>query len=100
VAVEGCILCVIILCGLSGWYVPFVELVNVWWMSFAYVEVFYMDECLDWEGCDILCLYFYSFCGFMEWYFYGLIDVELVVLEGNWYWLELVWLVEIMVDLL
>ncbi len=43
----------IIPCGPSGWYRPFAELVNSERVSLAHVEVFHMDECLDWEGREL-----------------------------------------------
>ena len=49
-AAEGRTLRVIVPCGPSGWYAPFTELVNARRVSLAHVEVFHMDECLDWQG--------------------------------------------------
>ena len=45
-----------------------------------------MDECLDWEGGDLPARHPYSFRGFMERHFYGPVDPELAVPEGNRHW--------------
>jgi glucosamine-6-phosphate deaminase len=99
-AAEGRTLRAIIPCGPSGWYAPFAELVNARRTSLAHVEVFHMDECLDWEGHDIPRSHPYSFRGFMERNFYGPIDAELAVRESNRHWPEPVRLAEITADLL
>ena len=56
--------------------------------SLGHVEVFHMDECLDWQGGDLPRSHPYSFRGFMERHFYGPVDPELSVPEGNRYWPE------------
>src|ERR1039458_8459504 len=40
----------IIPCGPACWYEPFTDLVNGERISLASLEVFHMDECLDWQG--------------------------------------------------
>ncbi len=52
-AAEGRTLRTILPCGPSGWYAPFTELVSSRRVSLAHVEVFHMDECLDWQGKPI-----------------------------------------------
>ena len=97
---EGRTFRAIIPCGPSGWYAPFAELVNARRVSLAHVEVFHMDECLDWEGRDIPRSHPYSFRGFMERHFYGPIDADLAVPESNRHWPDPVRLAEITADLL
>jgi glucosamine-6-phosphate deaminase len=97
---EGRSFRAIIPCGPSGWYVPFAELVNERRVSLAHVEVFHMDECLDWEGRDIPRSHPYSFRGFMERNFYGPIDAGLGVPDENRHWPEPARLADITADLL
>jgi glucosamine-6-phosphate deaminase len=97
---DGRTLRAIIPCGPSGWYAPFAELVNARRVSLAHVEVFHMDECLDWEGRDLPRSHPYSFRGFMERHFYGPIDAALAVPEHNRHWPEPTRLAEITADLL
>jgi glucosamine-6-phosphate deaminase len=78
----------IIPCGPSRWYAPFTELVNADRVSLAHVEVFHMDECLDWQGQPIPRSHPYSFRGFMEAQFYGPIDADLNVPVSNRHWPE------------
>ena len=77
---------VIIPCGPSVWYKPFTDMVNAERVSLVHVEVFHMDECLDWQGRLLPKSHPYSFQGFMEEHFYGPIDEELNVLEKNRHW--------------
>jgi glucosamine-6-phosphate deaminase len=79
---------VVIPCGPSGWYAPFTSLVNAEQVSLRHVEVFHMDECLDWEGRPLPRAHPYSFRGFMEASFYGPIEAELNVPEGSRHWPE------------
>jgi glucosamine-6-phosphate deaminase len=87
-AEEGQPFRAIIPCGPSGWYAPFTALVNSRRVSLAHVEVFHMDECLDWQGQPIPRAHPYSFRGFMEANFYGPIATELNVSEGSRHWPE------------
>lgn len=76
----------IIPCGPSCWYKPFTDLANKEKVSLKRLVVFHMDECLDWEGRELPRKHPYSFRGFMEEHFYGPVDPELAVPEGNRYW--------------
>ncbi|MFZ1290053.1 MAG: hypothetical protein WAR79_08180 [Melioribacteraceae bacterium] len=78
----------IIPCGPSSWYKPFVDIVNDEAVKLKYLEVFHMDECLDWQGCELPREHPYSFKGFMEKYFYDPIDEILAVPNENRYWLN------------
>lgn len=77
----------IIPCGPSCWYKPFTELVNKENVSLKKLVVFHMDECLDWQGCELPRKHPYSFRGFMEEHFYGPVAPELEVLKDNRKWL-------------
>lgn len=83
---DGRTLRAIIPCGPSGWYAPFAELVNERQVSMRHVEVFHMDECLDWQGKDLPRAHPYSFRGFMEKHFYAPIAADLAVPEANRHW--------------
>ena len=78
----------IIPCGPSCWYEPFTRLVNAERVGLSHLEVFHMDECLDWQGKPLPRSHPYSFRGFMERHFYGPIHAELTVPEANRYWPE------------
>ena len=78
----------IIPCGPSGWYKPFVDIVNKERVNLKYLEVFHMDECLDWQGCELPRAHPYSFRGFMEQNFYNPIDKKLSVPIENRNWLN------------
>jgi glucosamine-6-phosphate deaminase len=78
----------IIPCGPSCWYEPFAELVNRERVSLQRLEVFHMDECLDWQNRELPRDHPYSFRGFMERSFYGPIDPDLAVPEENRHWLN------------
>jgi glucosamine-6-phosphate deaminase len=78
----------IIPCGPSSWYAPFTDLVNRRRVSLRRFVVFHMDECLDWQGRELPRAHPYSFRGFMERSFYGPVDPELAVPEGNRHWLS------------
>ena len=87
-AVEGRRLRAIIPCGPSSWYAPFTELINRRRVSMSHVDVFHMDECLDWEGRPLPLAHPYSFRGFMERHFYAPVDAELRVPERQRRWLD------------
>jgi glucosamine-6-phosphate deaminase len=91
---------VIIPCGPSCWYEPFTDLVVRERVDLSHLEVFHMDECLDWEGKDVPRAHPYSFRGFMERHFYGPVPRELTVPEANRHWPEPHLLAEITADLL
>jgi glucosamine-6-phosphate deaminase len=76
----------IIPCGPSSWYEPFTALVNSRQVSLGHVEVFHMDECLDWEGRALPLSHPYSFRGFMERNFYGPIATGLNVPVAKRHW--------------
>lgn len=78
----------IIPCGPSSWYKPFVDIVNNERVNLNLLEVFHMDECLDWQGQELPRAHPYSFRGFMEQNFYKPIDVELSVPAKNRFWLN------------
>ena len=77
----------IIPCGPSSWYEPFTDLVNRERMSLRRLEVFHMDECLDWQGRELPRAHPYSFRGCMERHFYGPVDETLAVPEHARHWL-------------
>jgi glucosamine-6-phosphate deaminase len=76
----------IIPCGPSCWYKPFTDLVNNEKVNLSRVVVFHMDECLDWQGCELPRNHPYSFRGFMEEHFYNPVNPDLAVPEKNRYW--------------
>lgn len=78
----------IIPCGPKCWYAPFTNLVNARSLSLRSLQVFHMDECLDWQGQLLPVNHPYNFRSFMEKYFYGGIQPELAVPEGQRYWLS------------
>jgi len=77
----------IIPCGPACWYKPFTDLVNSERVSLRGLEVFHMDECLDWQGRELPRKHPYSFRGFMEEHFYAPVDPDLAVPEENRVWL-------------
>ena len=77
----------VIPCGPSCWYKPFTDLVNAERLSLHNVEVFHMDECLDWQARELPRNHPYSFRGFMERHFYSPVDPALRVPEENRIWL-------------
>jgi len=79
---------VVIPCGPRAWYQPFAALVNTERISLKHVEVFHMDECLDWQGRTLPRAHPFSFRGTMEKHFYEPIDPNLAVPENNRHWLE------------
>ncbi len=78
----------IIPCGPRCWYAPFADLVNARGLSLRNLEVFHMDECLDWQGQLLPINHPYNFRSFMERHFYGDIRANLAVPAGNRYWLS------------
>jgi glucosamine-6-phosphate deaminase len=78
----------IIPCGPKCWYTPFANLVNMRTLSLRNVEVFHMDECLDWQGQLLPVNHPYNFRSFMEEHFYGNIRPELAVPPGKRHWLS------------
>jgi glucosamine-6-phosphate deaminase len=78
----------IIPCGPACWYKPFTDLVNAQQISLRKLEVFHMDECLDWQGLELSRKHPYSFRGFMETHFYGPVKADLCVPEKNRFWLN------------
>ena len=77
----------IIPCGPKCWYGPFVALVNARSLSLRSLEVFHMDECLDWQGRLLAVHHPYNFRTFMERYFYNGVHRDLAVPEGQRHWL-------------
>ena len=73
----------IIPCGPKCWYQPFAEIVNKENISLRNMEVFHMDECLDWQGQELAENDPYNFKTFMLRYFYGPIREEQNVLPEN-----------------
>lgn len=73
----------IIPCGPKCWYAPFAQIVNSEKISLKNMEVFHMDECLDWQGQELAENDPYNFKTFMLRYFYGPIKEDLNVLEEN-----------------
>jgi glucosamine-6-phosphate deaminase len=78
----------IIPCGPKCWYAPFASLVNTRSLSLRNLHVFHMDECLDWQGQLLPVHHPYNFRSYMEQHFYGGIQPELAVPEGQRYWLS------------
>lgn len=78
----------IIPCGPACWYKPFTDLVNTRHISLKNLQVFHMDECLDWQGLELSRKHPYSFRGFMETHFYNPVASELSVPEKNRFWLN------------
>jgi glucosamine-6-phosphate deaminase len=77
----------IIPCGPTCWYDPFRELVNENGISLKALQVFHMDECLNWEGQPLPARHPYNFKTFMEAHFYGGIRPDLAVPAGQRHWL-------------
>lgn len=73
----------IVPCGPKCWYEPFARIINSEKISLKNVEVFHMDECLDWQGQLLAENDPYNFKTFMLQYFYGPILPELEVLPEN-----------------
>lgn len=78
----------IIPCGPACWYKPFTDLVNRENVSLQKLEVFHMDECLDWQGRELPKNHPFSFRGSMEKNFYDFVEPELAVLPINRNWLN------------
>jgi glucosamine-6-phosphate deaminase len=78
----------IIPCGPKCWYGPFAALVNARALSLRNLEVFHMDECLDWQGQLLPAHHPYNFRSFMEKHFYDTVRPELSVPAGQRYWLS------------
>lgn len=78
----------IIPCGPACWYKPFTDLVNLESISLKNLEVFHMDECLDWQGRELPKNHPFSFRGFMEKNFYDFVTPELAVQPENRNWLN------------
>lgn len=78
----------IIPCGPNCWYTPFSDLVNTRQLSLNNLEVFHMDECLDWQAQLLPINHPYNFRTFMEKHFYGDILPEFAVPLRNRYWLS------------
>jgi glucosamine-6-phosphate deaminase len=74
---------VIVPCGPSSWYEPWREEVNSRGVSLAGLSVFHMDECLDWQGQPLPHRHPYNFRTFMEAHFYGGLEPDLQVPEGQ-----------------
>jgi len=74
-------------CGPKCWYAPFAALVNAGSLSLRNLEVFHMDECLDWQSQLIPVNHPYNFRTFMEKHFYGGVQSELAVPENRRHWL-------------
>ncbi|MGH9617296.1 MAG: hypothetical protein ACRD28_11190 [Acidobacteriaceae bacterium] len=78
----------IVPCGPKCWYAPFANLVNARSLSLRNLEVFHMDECLDWQGQLLPSNHPYNFRTFMEKHFYGGIRADLAVPEEKRHWLS------------
>lgn len=89
----------IIPCGPRCWYAPFTELVNARQVSLARLEVFHMDECLDWQGRLLPKAHPYNFRTFMEDHFYGGIAAGLAVPPAQRRWLTPASLDRVLADL-
>ena len=80
--------CAIIPCGPNSWYKPFTDLINKERISLKNLVVYHMDECLDWQGCELPRDHPYSFRGYMEKNFYEPVDKDLAVPGHNRNWLN------------
>jgi glucosamine-6-phosphate deaminase len=78
---------VIVPCGPACWYAPWTRLVNERGVSLAELEVFHMDECLDWQGRPLPKGHPYNFRTFMQTHFYGGVEPRLQVPERRRHWL-------------
>ncbi|GAA2753982.1 6-phosphogluconolactonase [Amnibacterium kyonggiense] len=78
----------IIPCGPMAWVAPFTELVRQRQVSLRHVEVFHMDECLDWQGHELPLEHPYSFRGTMQREFYDPIPDGLAVPLEQRHWLH------------
>jgi len=78
----------IIPCGPNCWYAPFAQMVNRKKTSLKRLEVFHMDECLDWQGNELPLNHPYSFRGTMQKLFYDPIDPALAVEPMCRHWLN------------
>lgn len=85
---KGSVTRAIIPCGPKCWYKPFSDVVNTRRIALHNLEVFHMDECLDWQGQLLPIHHPYNFRTFMEKHFYGDIEPELSVPQANRYWLS------------
>jgi glucosamine-6-phosphate deaminase len=79
----------IIPCGPTCWYKHFTDLVNQQGVSLRNLEVFHMDEALDWQGRELPRHHPFCFRGYMEENFYDPIEPSLAVPEQNRNWLRL-----------
>lgn len=86
-------------CGPKCWYAPFAERVNALRLDLACLEVFHMDECLDWQGRLLHEDDPYNFKTFMLEHFYGPVDATLSVPEKQRHFLTPDTMEEIRVDL-
>jgi len=77
----------IVPCGPKSWYAPFTALVNTQRVSLRRLEVFHMDECLDWQGKLLPKQHPLNFRTFMEEHFYGGIANDLAVPTAQRHWL-------------
>ncbi|MBQ9918510.1 MAG: 6-phosphogluconolactonase [Microbacterium sp.] len=78
----------IIPCGPMAWVAPFTRIVNERGVSLHNLEVFHMDECLDWQGRELPLSNPYNFRGTMQREFYDPIREELAVPMPNRHWLN------------
>ena len=78
----------IVPCGPKCWYEPFTRIVNEERINLKDVEIFHMDECLDWQGQLLAENDPYNFRTFMMKYFYDPVDKELAVKDENRYFLS------------
>jgi len=85
---NGKLLRAIIPCGPMAWVAPFAEIVNSRKVSLANLEVFHMDECLDWQGRELPVMHPYNFRGTMQREFYDPIAANLQVPLQNRHWLN------------
>jgi len=85
---EGRAFRAIIPCGPKCWYAPFAAIVGGEKISLKNMEVFHMDECLDWQGQELAENDPYNFKTFMLKHFYGPIHKDLNVPEENRHFLN------------
>jgi glucosamine-6-phosphate deaminase len=70
-------------CGPTGQYRYFSQIVNQERVSLKNLHVFHMDDCLDWQGRPLPLDHPFSYEGWMRRNFYGPVDPDLAVPEGQ-----------------
>ncbi len=77
----------IVPCGPVSWYEPFAQEITSRAVSLRRLEVFHMDEMLDWQGRPLPTEHPLNFRTYMERHFYDPIPADLRVPETQRHWL-------------